>query len=51
LLHDDFREIREGIPVTDKNGNELGSSAKAAKVGIAAVTVSRVALAAPAFGE
>jgi hypothetical protein len=36
--------------VTDRNGNELGTSVKAAYSGIAAVTFSRIAMAAPAFG-
>ncbi|CAL8095586.1 unnamed protein product [Orchesella dallaii] len=43
------RELTEGIPVVDENGNELGKSANAAKEGIIAVTISRVAMAAPAF--
>lgn len=45
-----WREITDGIPVFDQNGNELGNSAAAAKSGITAVTISRVAMAAPAFG-
>lgn len=43
--------MTDGIPVVDKNGNELGKSKNAAKSGITAVTISRVAMAAPAFGK
>lgn len=35
-----YREINEGIPVMDKNGNELGNSKAAAKYGITAGEVN-----------
>jgi len=44
-----MKEINEGITVTDKQGNELGSSSIAAKQGITAVTLSRIVMAAPGF--
>ncbi|OXA57960.1 sideroflexin-1 [Folsomia candida] len=44
-----MKEINEGIPVMDKNGNELGNSKAAAKYGITAVTFSRIVMAAPGF--
>ncbi len=46
-----LRELTDGIPVVDKNGNELGKSKNAAQSGITAVTISRVAMAAPGFGK
>lgn len=35
----------------DKDGNEMGNSKTAAQSGIAAVMVSRIAMAAPAMGK
>lgn len=46
-----MKEINEGITVMDKDGNELGNSKAAAKYGIAAVTFSRIVMAAPGFGS
>ncbi|XP_069699488.1 sideroflexin-3 [Periplaneta americana] len=42
-----LREIQEGVPITDINGNRLGNSKTAAKSGIALVTFSRIGMAAP----
>lgn len=44
------RELREGIPVTDENGNRLGVSAVAAKDGIIQVVFSRIGMAVPGMG-
>lgn len=41
------RELNDGVPVTDENGNKLGNSTEAAKSGILAVLVSRVGMASP----
>jgi hypothetical protein len=45
------REIQEGVPVSDINGNKLGDSKIAAQRGIALVTFSRIGMAAPGMGE
>jgi hypothetical protein len=45
------REIQEGVPISDINGNRLGNSKTAAKRGIALVTLSRIGMAAPGMGE
>ncbi|XP_077297219.1 sideroflexin-1-3 [Arctopsyche grandis] len=42
-----MKEIQEGVPVEDDNGNRLGKSTSAAKEGIALVTMSRVCMALP----
>ncbi|KDR10209.1 sideroflexin-1 [Zootermopsis nevadensis] len=42
-----LREIQEGVPVSDINGNRLGNSKRAAERGIALVTLSRIGMAAP----
>lgn len=42
-----LREIQEGVPVSDINGNRLGDSKIAAQRGIALVTFSRIGMAAP----
>lgn len=42
-----FRELKSGVPVADENGVVYGESVKAAQQGITAVTLSRVAMAAP----
>lgn len=44
-----MHEIRQGIPVFDKNGNRLGDSAIAAKVGITQVVLSRIGMASPSM--
>lgn len=41
------RELREGITVTDKNGNKVGTSKTAAKGAITQVVTSRIAMAMP----
>lgn len=41
------REIREGIPVFDSNGNRLGESSAAAKNAISKVIASRIGMAMP----
>ncbi|CAL8082325.1 unnamed protein product [Orchesella dallaii] len=41
------KELREGIPVTDENGNRLGVSANAANEGIFQVVLSRIGMAVP----
>jgi hypothetical protein len=46
-----YREIQEGVPVSDINGNKLGDSKIAAQRGIALVTFSRIGMAAPGMGE
>uniref|UniRef100_A0A452J014 Sideroflexin-3 n=1 Tax=Gopherus agassizii TaxID=38772 RepID=A0A452J014_9SAUR len=43
------RELKFGIPVTDKDGNRLGESRAAAQQAIAQVVVSRIGMAAPAM--
>jgi hypothetical protein len=45
------REVQEGVPVSDVNGNKLGDSKIAAQRGIALVTFSRIGMAAPGMGE
>lgn len=45
-----YRELREGIPITDENGNRLGVSAIAAKDGITQVVLSRIGMAVPGMG-
>jgi hypothetical protein len=45
------REIQEGVPISDINGNRLGDSKIAAQRGIALVTFSRIGMAAPGMGE
>ncbi|GIY24549.1 sideroflexin-1 [Caerostris extrusa] len=42
-----LKEIREGIPVVDKNGNRIGSSETAAKWAITQVVLSRIGMAMP----
>ncbi|XP_042908448.1 sideroflexin-1 isoform X4 [Parasteatoda tepidariorum] len=42
-----LKEIREGIPVVDKNGNRVGNSQVAAKSAITQVTMSRIGMAMP----
>jgi K+/H+ antiporter YhaU regulatory subunit KhtT len=42
-----IREVQEGIPVVDENGNRIGESKVAAKTGITAVTLSRILMASP----
>lgn len=50
FLNHFYRELKFGIPVTDKNGNRLGESKNAAQQAIAQVVVSRIGMAAPAMG-
>jgi hypothetical protein len=45
-----FRELQDGIPVTDANGKRLGDSAIAAKSGITQVVLSRIGMAVPSMG-
>jgi hypothetical protein len=45
------RELQEGVPVVDDNGNKLGQSKIAAKTGIIAVVLSRVGMASPGMGK
>ncbi|KAF8790677.1 Sideroflexin-1 like protein [Argiope bruennichi] len=42
-----LKEIREGIPVVDKNGNRVGNSKTAAKWAITQVVLSRIGMAMP----
>ncbi|XP_065339947.1 sideroflexin-3 [Cloeon dipterum] len=42
-----MKEIQEGVPVVDANGNKLGESKTAAKTGIVAVVLSRIGMASP----
>ncbi|OXA52797.1 Sideroflexin-3 [Folsomia candida] len=42
-----MKEVNEGIPVVDENGNRIGDSKVAAKTGIGAVTFSRIMMASP----
>ncbi|KAK7861635.1 hypothetical protein R5R35_010138 [Gryllus longicercus] len=42
-----LQELKEGVPVTDDAGNKLSTSKVAAQQGIAAVTFSRIGMAAP----
>lgn len=42
-----FRELLEGIPVYDANGNRLGESKIAAEKAISLVVVSRICMAIP----
>jgi len=44
------RELRYGIPVTDKEDNRLGMSKRAAQKGIFQVVFSRVVMAMPGMG-
>ena len=44
------REIREGVAITDINGNKLGYSKRAAVEGITLVTLSRIGMATPGMG-
>jgi hypothetical protein len=44
------RELQEGVPVSDINGNRIGNSKIAAQRGITLVTVSRIGMAAPGMG-
>lgn len=44
-----MHELRKGIPVFDKNGNRLGESAIAAKMGITQVVLSRIGMASPSM--
>ncbi|XP_034255720.1 sideroflexin-3 isoform X1 [Thrips palmi] len=41
------RELNDGVPVVDENGNTFGNSSEAAKSGILAVLVSRIGMASP----
>ncbi|XP_071445300.1 sideroflexin-1 isoform X1 [Hetaerina americana] len=41
------KELQEGIPVFDANGNKIGESKVAAQRGIATVTLSRILMASP----
>lgn len=51
VLNWSFRELNDGVPVVDENGNTLGNSTEAAKSGILAVLVSRVGMASPGMGN
>lgn len=42
-----YRELLEGIPVYDADGNRVGESKKAAEKAIALVLFSRICMAAP----
>ena len=42
-----FRELQEGIPVVDRNGNKVASSKTAAKWAITQVVLSRIGMAMP----
>lgn len=46
-----FRELQEGIPVVDKNGNKVASSKTAAKWAITQVVLSRIGMAMPGMCE
>lgn len=45
-----IRELKYGTPIFDVNNKKLGYSKEAAKSGIAQVTFSRIAMAAPGMG-
>ncbi|KAG8227826.1 hypothetical protein J437_LFUL008470 [Ladona fulva] len=45
-----MKELQEGVPVTDENGNKIGESKVAARTGIASVTLSRILMASPGMG-
>lgn len=51
LFYKLFRELKTGVTIIDENGNRLGESTKAAQQGIAAVTISRVAMSMPGMGN
>lgn len=42
-----FQELKNGVTLFDKSNNEVGTSRKAAAVGISAVVASRIAMACP----
>lgn len=42
-----MKELQQGIPVCDENGNKIGDSKVAAQKGIASVTFSRILMASP----
>lgn len=42
-----MKELQDGTQLLDKNGNKVGESKKAAKLGIASVCVSRIMMASP----
>ena len=44
-------EINGGIPVSDENGNVIGTSSNAAKWGITQVVFSRIGMASPGMGK
>lgn len=44
-----MKELREGIPIFDKNGNKLGDSKVAAKSAITQVVLSRIGMASPSM--
>ena len=47
-----FRELVDGIPVTDKSGElKLGESTVAAKSAITKVALSRICMAVPGMGK
>jgi hypothetical protein len=41
------KELKEGIPVLDENGNKIGNSPSAAKTAISQVVLSRIGMCAP----
>lgn len=49
-IHGFFRELKQGISLTDKDGGRIGESALAAQKAIAQVTFSRIGMAVPSMG-
>lgn len=49
-IHGFYRELKQGISLTDKDGGRIGESAIAAQKAIAQVTFSRIGMAVPSMG-
>ena len=50
-VHFPCRELAVGIPVLTEDGEVVGSSQTAAKIGIAQVVFSRIVMAIPGMGK
>ncbi len=46
-----YRELKDGIPIVDEDGNKLGNSKIAAKWAIAQVILSRIGMAVPGMSK